>query len=200
MARPLRIEFSGAIYHITSRGNRREVIFEDDSDQDTFLKLFQEACERFHWRCHAYCLMTNHYHFVVETLDTTLSKGMRHLNGVYTQRFNRRHHRVGHLFQGRFHAVLVQKEAYLMALARYVVLNPVRAGMVKRVDQWRWSSYRAMVGNVPTPPWLETAWLLGQFGPTLQSACQRYIEFVKQGKDQPSVWTNLRQQMFLGDD
>lgn len=200
MARPLRIEFPGAFYHITSRGDRREVIFEDDGDHNVFLELMQEVCERFHWRCHSYCLMSNHYHFIVETLNATLSKGMRHLNGVYTQRFNRRHNRVGHVFQGRFHAVLVQKEVYLKELSRYVVLNPVRAGMVKRVDQWPWGSYRAMIGKVFTPPWLDTQWTLSQFGSTQQTARKYYSQFVKQGKDQPSVWTHLRQQMFLGDD
>ena len=127
MARPVRIEFAGALYHITSRGDRREAIYEDDTDRFRFLEVLGEVVERFNWRCHAYCLMTNHYHLVVETVDGNLSKGMRQLNGVYTQWSNRRHRRTGHLLQGRYKAILVDSEAYLLELARYVVLNPVRA-------------------------------------------------------------------------
>ena len=141
MARPLRIEFSGALYHITSRGDRREAIYEDDDDRELFLGTLSEVVERFNWLCHSYCLMTNHYHLVVETPDANLSKGMRHLNGVFTQATNRRHRRSGRLFQGRFKGILVDKESYLLELSRYVVLNPVRAGMVKRPEDWHWSSY-----------------------------------------------------------
>lgn len=135
-------------------GLRREAIFEDDEDRRVFLSTLAEVVERFHWICHAYCLMTNHYHLVVETPDANLSKGMRQLNGVYTQASNRRHGRVGHLFQGRFKGILVDKEGYLLELTRYVVLNPVRAGMVAQPGQWSWSSYRAMVGEEASPEWL----------------------------------------------
>lgn len=130
MARPLRIEFTGALYHVTSRGDRREAIYEDDTDRIRFLEVLGQVAADFNWVVHAYCLMTNHYHLVVETPDGNLSKGMRQLNGVYTQYSNRRHRRVGHLFQGRFKAILVDRDSYLLELARYVVLNPVRAGMV----------------------------------------------------------------------
>ena len=129
MARPLRIEFPSALYHVTSRGDRREPIFEDDEDRRKFLRVLAETVDRFNWICHAYCLMTNHYHLVVETPEANLSKGMRQLNGVYTQASNRRHRRTGHLFQGRFKAILVDKDSYLLELTRYVVLNPVRAKM-----------------------------------------------------------------------
>ena len=111
MTRPLRLEFAGALYHITARGDRREEIYLDDEDRTRFLTLLGEVCQRFNWTTQAYCLMTNHYHLVIETPDANLSAGMRQLNGVYTQRFNRRHRRVGHVFQGRYHAVIVQKEA-----------------------------------------------------------------------------------------
>ena len=117
MARPLRLEFSGAIYHITSRGNRREDIFENDSDRTRFLTLLNDVCNTHNWVCHAYCLMGNHYHLLIETPDANLSKGMRQLNGVYTQTFNRAHGRVGHIFQGRFKAILVEKENYLLELS-----------------------------------------------------------------------------------
>jgi len=138
MARPLRLEFAGALYHVTSRGDRREEIYSDDQDRQIWLDTLGRACDRFNWVVHAYCQMTNHYHLVVETVDGNLSRGMRQLNGQYTQGFNRRHNLVGHLFQGRYKAILVQKEAYLLELSRYVVLNPVRAGMVKRPEEWPW--------------------------------------------------------------
>ena len=136
MARPLRLEFAGALYHITSRGDGREAIYLSDGDRELYLEVFAEVCEHCNWLCHAYCLMGNHYHLLVETPDANLSKGMRHLNGVYTQRFNRRHQRVGHVFQGRYKAILIQKESYLLEVARYIVLNPVRAGMVKHPESW----------------------------------------------------------------
>ncbi len=128
MARPLRIEYANALYHVTSRGDRRESIYRDDDDRLIWLDVFAQACSRFNWRCHAWCLMDNHYHIVIETAEGNLSQGMRQINGVYTQKHNRRHELTGHVFQGRFKAVLVQKETYLLELARYVVLNPVRAG------------------------------------------------------------------------
>ena len=124
MARPLRIEFPGALYHLTSRGNERKKIFFRDEDRQAFLETLDGVGERFNWRCYAYCLMNNHYHLLVETLDGNLSKGMRQLNGVYTQYINRTRRRTGHLFQGRFKGILVQKEPYLLELARYIVLNP----------------------------------------------------------------------------
>jgi putative transposase len=130
MARPIRIEFSGALYHVTSRGNRQEDIYEDDTDRSVFLSVLEKTCSTNNWICHAYCLMSNHYHLLIETPDSNLSKGMRQLNGVYTQSYNRIHNRVGHVFQGRFKAIFVEKETYLLELARYIVLNPVRAGMV----------------------------------------------------------------------
>ncbi len=144
--------------------------------------------------------MTNHYHVVVETGEGNLAQGMRQLNGVYTQTINRNHRRVGHVFQGRYKAILVEKDSYLLELARYVVLNPVRAGMVRGVSAWPWSSYNAMVGVDPAPPWLQTDWVLGQFSPQRGRAIQRYIDFVKAGVKLPSLWENLRGQVFLGSD
>jgi REP element-mobilizing transposase RayT len=139
MARPLRIEYPGAVYHITSRGNAYQDVFLDDADRERFLEVLKQTVDRFNWLCHAYCLMMNHYHLLIETVDPTLSRGMRQLNGVYTQAFNRRHERVGHLFQGRYKAILVEKETYLLELSRYIVLNPVRAKMVKKPEEWEWS-------------------------------------------------------------
>ena len=200
MARPLRLEFPGALYHVTARGNERHSIFLGNLDDDraAFLDVLTRSCERFNWICHAYCLMTNHYHLLVETPDANLSKGMRQLNGVYTQRVNRTHGRVGHLFQGRFKAILVERDSYLLELARYVVLNPVRAGMVKTPEEWPWSSYRAMVGDVPVPPFLTTDWQLRAFADSRKDAVAGYRRFVAEGIGAASPWRELTGQIYLG--
>jgi REP element-mobilizing transposase RayT len=203
MSRPLRIEFSGAFYHVTSRGNERKAIFYSDEDRLIFLDVLAEVCRRFNWIVHAYCQMDNHYHLLVETPDGNLSKGMRHLNGVYTQRFNRKQNRIGHIFQGRYKAILVDKDSYLLELARYIVLNPVRARMLKSAEDWPWSSYRATAGLCATPDWLYTEWLLGMFSDAennKQKACVRYCQFVEQGMGQSSPWEQLKNQIYLGSD
>lgn len=200
MARPLRIEFAGALYHLTSRGDGREAIYLSDNDRERWLEVFAEVCRRFNWVCHAYCLMDNHYHLLVETPEGKLSQGMRQLNGVYTQRFNRAHSRVGHVFQGRYKAILVDKDSYLLELARYVVLNPVRAQMVRSTKDWPWSSYRATAGFEPQHPWLQTNWVLSAFARRRKTACERYRAFVSEGKGQPSPWEALKNQVFLGSD
>ncbi len=200
MARPLRIEFAGALYHITSRGDRREDIYHDDSDREGWLAVLAEVCLRHNWVVHAYCLMSNHYHLIVETPDSNLSKGMRHLNGVYTQQFNRGHGLAGHLFQGRYKAILVQKDAYLLELTRYVVLNPVRARMVGGAGDWLWSSYNATLGKVSVPSWLECDWLLAQFGTHRSRAIKKYTEFVAAGVNGPNPLDEVRHQCVLGDE
>lgn len=200
MSRPLRIEFPGALYHVTSRGDGSEAIYLDDRDRVMFLNVLAHVCERFHWACHGYCLMTNHYHLLVETPDAKLGAGMRQLNGIYTQRFNRRHHRVGHIYQGRYKAILVQKESHLLELARYVVLNPVRAAMVRSARDWRWSSYRATAGLIEPPSWLHVDWLLARFDSHRQSAIRAYRRFVSEGRRQASPWEALRQQLYLGEE
>ena len=151
MSRPLRPEVPGAIWHITSRGNERHSIFVDEEDRERFLALLGKVAADFNWRCYAFVLMGNHYHLMVETPEATLSRGMRQLNGVYTLGFNRRHGRVGHLFQGRFKAILVERESHLLELIRYVALNPVRAGLVAAPQEWKWNSYRATAGFEPGP-------------------------------------------------
>lgn len=200
MTRPLRIEFSGALYHVTARGDRQEAIYEDDEDRRRFLTTVGEVVEGWNWVCHAYCLMTNHYHLVLETPDGNLSKGMRQLNGVYTQASNRRHRRVGHLFQGRYKAILVDRDAYLLELTRYVALNPVRAGMVRSPGDWEWSSYRAMVGEAQNPSWLETDGLLAQFSAKRTVARRRYSQFVAEGIGRENIWAELKAQIYLGDE
>ena len=200
MSRPLRLEFAGALYHVTSRGDQREDIYHDDGDRTLWLDTLAQCCERFNWAVHAWCQMSNHYHLVIETAEGNLSAGMRQLNGVYTQAHNRRHDRVGHVFQGRYKGILVDRDSYLLELLRYVVLNPVRAQMVKRPLDWAWSSYHAMIGNQPSPTWLNCEWALSQFGAQRARQIVRYTEFVQQGVDGPGVWHALKGQVFLGTD
>lgn len=198
MARPIRIEFAGALYHVTTRGDRREDIFISDQDRIDFLAILEQVCDRFNWLVHAYCLMDNHYHLLVETPDSNLSKGMRQLNGVYTQTSNRAHGKIGHVFQGRYKAIIVQKETYLLELARYIVLNPVRARMVRQVKTWSWSSYLDTAGYRQPQNWLTTDWLLAAFAKRKSRAIEKYRDFVAEGKNQPSPWESLRNQIFLG--
>lgn len=194
------MEYAGALYHVTSRGDRQEDIYQDNTDREQFLSVLGDVCERFNWVVHAYCLMSNHYHLLIETPDSNLSKGMRQLNGVYTQRFNRRHKRVGHVFQGRYKAIIVQKDSYLLELARYIVLNPVRARMVRSAREWPWSSYRATTMQVKKPEWLTTEWILSAFGRKKSVAIAAYKAFVSEGRNQPSPWESLKNQVYLGDE
>ncbi|MDX8394318.1 MAG: transposase [Mariprofundales bacterium] len=199
MARPLRIEYEGAVYHVTSRGNARADIYLSDNDREMFLEVFVHVVDRFGWICHAYCLMSNHYHIMIETPQANLSRGMRQLNGIYTQRFNRKHDRVGHVFQGRFKSIVVDKDAYLLELCRYIVRNPVAAGMVETVGDWYWSSYQATVGLVQKPEVLNVIWLLSQFGQNEKQAIASYIDFVANG-DVATPWDSLSGADVLGDD
>ncbi len=209
MSRPLRIEFPGAVYHVTSRGDRREPIYRDDIDRQCQLDVLAEALARFDASVIAYCLMGNHYHLVLQSHSGQLSRLMRHLNGVYTQAFNRRHGLVGHLFQGRFKALLVDRDSYLSALCRYVERNPVAAGLVPRPADWRWSSCRAHVGLEVAPSWLSVDELhgvmLGRVATSRRDqglAARRYAALV--GTEQQSdvdFWkSHLRGQIYLGDD
>jgi len=200
MARPLRIEFAGALYHVAARGNAQQNIFLNDDDRENFLALLRRANERYHWNCHAYCLMSNHYHLLIETRQPTLSKGMKYINGVYTQQFNRRHERVGHVFQGRFKSILVESEVYLLELSRYIVLNPVRAKMVRSAKDWRWSSYRSTAGLSEPHNCLITDWVLSNFGKQKKRSQEKYRKFVQEGKGQQSPWSNLKNQIYMGTD
>ena len=200
MARPLRIEYSGAVYHVTSRGNARNRIFIDDQDREIFLSILGTVVKRYNWLCHAYCLMNNHYHLMIETLEANLSIGMRQLNGVYTQKYNRRHHKSGHIFQGRFKAILVQKENYLLELCRYVVLNPIRAGAVEKPEAWRWSSYQPTAGLRKEPEYLTTDWILGLFNRKRTVAQKQYRAFIREGIHRGSLWDELQGQVLLGEE
>lgn len=198
MARPLRIEYEGAVYHVTSRGNRQKPIFKDEVDRELFLSILEDVNKRYNWLCHAYCLMNNHYHLIIETPEGNLSKGMRQLNGVYTQMFNKRHKKVGHIFQGRYKAILIQKESHLLEACRYVVLNPVRAKIVQKPEDWKWSSYRGTVGLDNPHSCLTTEWILGQYSKRKRQAEKKYSEFVKAGFGGEVIWKDVKGQCILG--
>jgi putative transposase len=200
MARPLRLQFPDALYHLTARGDRREPIVADDEDRVGLLEVWREALARFDAICFAYCLMGNHYHFIVQTHRANLSQLMRHVNGVYTQRYNRRHRQVGHLFQGRYKAILVDRDAYFLEVCRYVELNPVRAKLAPRPEDWPWSSYRAHVGLDHRPDWLDSEQIYRQLAATDARARRRYAEFVSRGRN-VRLWEEaLAGQIYLGDE
>ena len=202
MVRPLRIEYPGAVYHVTSRGDRREPIGKDDIDQIAFLAIAGHALERVDAHAWAYCLMGNHYHLVIRTREANLSRLMRHINGVYTQTFNRRHQLAGHLFQGRFKAILVDSDSYLLEVCRYVDLNPVRAHIVDHPAAYRWSSYGALAGLAARPDWLDVHAVHGQLAPgkSQADAAAKYAQFVSEGKGIQLWDKHLKQQIYLGDE
>jgi len=181
MARPLRLCLPNGLYHLIVRGNARQPIVTDDHDRRGFFDLFAHVIERFSWLCHAFCLMDNHYHLVVETPLPNLPGGMRQLNGLYAQRFNRRHGRVGHLFQARYRSILIEKPTRLLTVCRYVVLNPVRARICRDPGEWPWSSYRQTAGLPSALELVEAEALLGRLGVPADQARAHYRRFVAEG-------------------
>lgn len=185
MARPLRICIPGGLYHIITRGNARGAIVCDDEDRGCFLRILAKVIKRFSWLCHAYCLMDNHYHLVVETPQPNLPGGMRQLNGIYAHAFNERHDRIGHVFQSRYRSILVERETHFVELCRYVVLNPVRAGSCSAPEEWPWSSYAPTAGLALPPPFLTTEGILSEFGTTRNQARRNYGLFIYDGIGKP---------------
>jgi putative transposase len=198
MSRPLRIEFPGAVYHITSRGNGKQKIFFDNKDRKTFLSLLWEVVEREKWICYAYCLMDNHYHLLIETTRANLSRGMRELNGIYAQKLNYIKNSVGHVFQSRYKSILVEKDNYLLELCRYIALNPVRAKIVESPEDWEWSSYRATSSLTKPPKHLNVSWILSNFDKNIEKSKKKYGKFVLEGIGKESPWKELRGRIFLG--
>ncbi|MEA5113117.1 MAG: transposase [Geobacteraceae bacterium] len=184
MSRPLRITYPGAYYHVTSRGNEKKDIFRSKRDREKFLEYLETATKRYGAVIHAYCLMSNHYHLLLETPEGNLSQIMRHLNGAYTTYFNVKRKRTGHLFQGRYKAILVEADEYATELSRYLHLNPVRVGMATRPGEYQWSSYRSYVGEEKTPDWLKRDFILGYFGKNSATAMKRYRSFVEDKLEQ----------------
>jgi putative transposase len=180
MPRAPRLQIAGGIYHVTARGNRRQEIFTDDGDRIRFLALLDDVACRLDWSGHAYCLMPNHFHLVVETPGPTLSAGLQRLNGSYAQWFNLRHRKEGHLFQGRFHSILVETDAHLLELSRYTVRNPVRARLCATPIDWPWSSCRAMLGLARPTNFLTVSRVLGHFGPDPHRARRAFHRFVNE--------------------
>ena len=179
MARPLRVEYPGAYYHVINRGNNQEKIFFNDRDKEKFLEYLEKANERFSIIIHTYCLMSNHYHLLVETPEPNLSVAMQWINVSYATYFNRKRGRVGHLFQGRFKAILIDADQYLKHLSRYIHLNPVKAKLVPMASKYKWSSYAAFIGKARIPAYLETNRLLSTFGKGRKGAKQNYKDFVE---------------------
>jgi REP element-mobilizing transposase RayT len=180
MPRPPRLQFAGGLYNVGTRGVRRTRIYWNDEHYETFERILTEVVRRFRWLCHTHCLMPNHYHLVIETPEPNLSAGMQFLNGRYGQWFNHEHGLCGHVFERRFYSRVVDSTYHLLELARYIVLNPVRAGLCNEPGEWKWSSIRALVGEAPTPPFLTTGWLLGLFGDDLERAREAFRTFVRE--------------------
>lgn len=180
MARPLRIAYAGAFYHVTSRGNEQKDVFKSRRDREKFLEYLASATERYGAAIHAYCLMSNHYHLLLETPEGNLSQIMRHINGAYTTYFNIKRKRAGHLFQGRFKAILVEADEYAAELSRYIHLNPVRAGMVENPGEYPWSSFQSYIGQGKRPDWLKTDFILRYFGKNKLDAVKKYSVFVEE--------------------
>lgn len=202
MAKPLRIEFAGALYHVMSRGNERTPIVRDDADREKRLDWLRRTVETYGWRLHAMVLMTTHDHLFVETPEPNLSAGRQYLNGSYTSYFNRRHRRSGHLFQGRFKRHLVEEEGYFLEVSRYIHLNPVRAKMVARPEEYRWSSYRGYLRAREALPWITYARVLGEFGRDATAARRAYGHFVRAGVGEPppSPWAGAVGGLLVGSD
>lgn len=179
MGRNHRPQVAGVLYHVTARGNVHQDIYLDDEDRRAFLSFLADASARDGLVCHAYCLMGNHYHLLVTTPEPTLSVGMQWLNSCYAQWFNWRHRHMGHAFFRRFHSVLIKTDSQFVEVARYILLNPVRAHLCKRAEDWRWSSYRALVGKDPMPPFLSSDWLLAEFGVGIEQARVNFAAFVR---------------------
>jgi putative transposase len=181
MSRPPRITFEGGIYHIFARGNGKKTIFFDNDDRSDFLAQLEKATARYKWLCHTYCLMNNHFHLILETLLGNLSRGMQFLNSMFAQNLNKRKNSVGHVFQGRYKSILIQKEEYLLEVSRYIALNPVRAGLVSDPKDWPWSSYRAIAGLDPKHGCLHDDWILQQFHEEKSVARNMYRKFILDG-------------------
>ena len=177
MSRPLRIEFPGAWYHVMNRGRRGEDVFSDAEDFEGFISILMESTELWGVKISAYCLMTNHYHLLVQTPRGNLSRFMRHLNGVYTQRYNRNHDYDGQLFRGRYKAILVEEDNYLLELVRYIHRNPLRAGIVDKIEQYPWSSHHGYLSSEKST-WLQKEFILKMFSSNDEKSCKDYQQFI----------------------
>lgn len=184
MARPLRIEYGGALYHLAARGSERRSIFSNDRDREKFLETLAQFPERFDAVVHGYVLMDNHYHLLVETRRPNITRAMHYLNATYSGYFNRVHNRAGHLLEGRYKGYLIEKDNYLLAVSRYIHLNPVRAGLAARPETYPWSSYPEYIGKRHPTGWLTCGWVLEQFANDLAQARRLYRRFVEEAVEE----------------
>ena len=198
MSRPVRIEFPGASYHVSSKSREEQIIFIDDDDRGVFLNVLENVISRFDWLVHSFALLDEHYDLVVEVPAANLSKGMRQLNGVYTQHFNRRHGLEGPIFRGRFKSILFEKKNYLLPLCRYVVTGPMRSGNLRNYSSYKWSSYRALAGQVKKPNYLYSTEVWSYFAKRDKDAQRKYRDYVKQGVDAESPLADRKNQVLLG--
>ncbi|NKB22325.1 MAG: hypothetical protein GKS01_17700 [Alphaproteobacteria bacterium] len=200
MSRPLRIEYPGAVYHVTARANGRQQLFTCIKDGSYFIDLLAREIAQHRWICYAYCLLEDHYHLVIETPEANLGRGMGRLNMAYSQWFGRQYDQPGHLFHGRYKSIILQKERHLLEVCRHVALNPVRVQAVNRVDHWKWSSYRPFAFDEIEPSWLHRDWLLDQLSSERADQADAWQNYVSEGLDAPSPWDNLRAGHYLGDE
>jgi REP element-mobilizing transposase RayT len=198
MSRPLRIQYPGAMYHITSRGNGGNKIFKDKGDYLIFLEELKKVIEDYNWISYAYCLMPNHYHLFIKTIDPNLSIGMRQLNGDYTQKYNIRHKQFGHIFQGRFKSILVEDAGYQGVLVRYITLNPVKAKLVKSPMDWPWSSHQEIMGLKKGSGCVHVSETLSFFHNNKALAKKEYNNYLYEKIDSKETWNDLRSGLILG--
>jgi len=188
MARPLRIEYEGAVYHIISRGNRGEHIFAEDQDKEYFIETLQNAAEKYKIDLYAFCIMGNHYHLLLTAPQGELAKAMHYIGSAYGSFLRRQKGWIGHVFAGRYKSLCVEKEGYLLELSRYIHLNPVMAGLAEKPEGYKWSSYGYYTGKKEEPEWLNTDWLLAEYGKDRKAAWKKYREFVEAGVEKPSEY------------
>jgi putative transposase len=200
MARPLRVEFPGALYHITSRGNKKLDIFEDSEDRELFLRILGRTIRVNNWICYAYCLMNNHYHLLIETPEGNLSDGMRDLNGIYTQEYNKRHETTGHIYEGRYKSFIIESEPYLLQVARYIVLNPVRAEIASSPEEWVWSSYLGMLDSKKSKHYIDKKKILSYFKNSKTDGRNEYRKFIYEGVSAKSPFAEMPEGIILGSD
>ncbi|NIS09475.1 MAG: addiction module toxin RelE [Candidatus Dadabacteria bacterium] len=200
MARPVRLEFKNAVYFISSKSSGRKHIVKDDADRQTFLDTLEYVVNRYRWKCHAYCIGNTEYNIAIETPRGNLSVGMRQLNGIYTQKFNRKNKKSGNVFQGRFKAVVVQKDKYFLDICRHVVTLSQREGITNNINTFKWSSYRATAGTVDSPEFLHVDWIHSQFAKRTKNAQDKYRDYIKGAKKADNPLDSVRGQILLGDE
>lgn len=200
MARPVRLEFKNAVYFISSKSSGRKHIVKDDADRQTFLDTLEYVVNRYRWKCHAYCIGNTEYNIAIETPRGNLSVGMRQLNGIYTQKFNRKNKKSGNVFQGRFKAVVVQKDKYLLDICRHVVTLSQREGITNNINTFKWSSYRATSGTVDVPEFLHVEWIHSQFAKRTKNTQDKYRDYIKGANKAENPLDSVRGQILLGDE